>query len=265
MWKLIFLLLLILTNKITFSQINDPIYKIYLKDGTIVKGKLSNSNKEHELIISLNDSTHLYIAEKTVKKTKLIKGCSKINSELISNDFQEKGFYNITSIGINGGIRENQTSSLGVHINSTTGYMFSRYFGTGLGFGIDKFDYEALLNPMSDPFIQNVSPITNSIPVFLEIRGYFYGKQTAYYYSLNAGYGFVNKNEALNVYNAKGGMMWYPALGIRFGNKKHFNVCLDLGLKFQRMEYIVPILFDEGHDQYNMNYKRFILRVGIQI
>ena len=81
------------------------------------------------------------------------------------------------------------------------------------------------------------------------------------HYSLTNG----QSKRALNTDDLNGGLMLHPALGIRFGGKKHFNVCLDVGLQMQKTNYKVTYPWSEIKDQYFYNYKRFIFRIGIQI
>lgn len=263
-----FILILVFFAAYSFDaqcQKNDAISKVYLYDGSIFIGKILDLIPNISLRIQLSDSSSLNIQYANIKKIIQIdeKGKHRINHS--AYEFKETGFYNVNYATINGGSGIEGTNTLGFGLSSSFGYMFSKYFGVGLGLGVDKFELMNIRN--TNPFFNNfvTSPITNTYPVFIETRGYFFGDMNSYYYSINAGFGFVNKNEDIDVKEANGGLMFHPALGIRFGGKKHFNFCLDFGVKFQKANFVIPNYFESGTDHYYINYKRFIFRVGIQI
>ena len=179
-------------------------------------------------------------------------------------EFKEKGLYNVNYIAAMPSYKMKQ---LGFGLSANTGYMFNRYIGVGLGLGIDMYDlgnsFESV-QPGWGP-VSTISPIDFVVPVSLDVRGYIFGKEIAYYYAASIGYGFIRQSEDVNVSDANGGLMFQPALGIRIGGKKHFNVCVDLGVKFQKVDFITNNFFESGTDHYFIDYKRFIFRIGLQI
>lgn len=262
---ILFCLLFFLTN-FSFSQQAEVTNTIYLSDGSVLVGTLLENENDNEKILKLKDGTILHLLKTSIVQIDPAKA-KRYNVSDHQNKFGNSGLYNLNYVGVNGGIRESQSSSIGFHISSSVGYMLNKYIGIGIGVGVDKFDFEALNNaiPFYNNNISEVSPITCIYPVFLEARGKLFGENTAYYYSMNVGYGFVNKNEDLQVRQAHGGVMFHPAIGICFGGKKHFNLCIDMGIKYQKTDFVLPIFFDSGEDHFYINYKRFILRVGMQI
>lgn len=248
-----------------YSQNSEQVSKVYLYDGSIYIGKILDAVPDKSIRLELNDGVAISILNSNIKKIIQTDDTGNQKAKHYSYDFREKGLYNVNYISITVGNGIEGNSNLGFGMSSSFGYMFNKYFGLGLGIGIDKFDVMNLKN--GNPYYYNYveSPFTNTYPLFIEARGYFYGEMNAYYYSLNAGYGFINKNEDFGVLEAHGGLMYYPAIGIRFGGKKHFNFCIDFGVKIQKADFVVQNFFESGTDHYFVNYKRFILRLGIQI
>lgn len=264
--KFLFIIPFLLQHCITLhSQKSEQVSKIYLYDGSIYIGKIMEVVPNTSMRVQLGDSSSLNIQYANIKKIIQTDNIGKQRVDHPKYEFSEKGFYNVSYVSITGGSGIEGMSNIGFGLSSSFGYMFNKYFGLGVGLGIDKFDAVNLKDGYQYYYNYIESPFTNTYPLFIEARGYFYGDMNAYYYSFNAGYGFVNKNEDISVLDAHGGMMYYPAIGIRFGGKKHFNFCMDFGVKFQKADFVVQNFFESGTDHYYLNYKRFILRLGIQI
>jgi len=89
-------------------------------------------------------------------------------------------------------------------------------------------------------------------------------------YKLQAGYGFAFKDEDRNIMDAEGGLMWYPALGVRFGAAKSANFMFDFGVKVQTANYIFNATnvqqrwsIREVRIKNDMTYRRFVVRTAI--
>lgn len=222
--------------------------KVYIKEGSIYVGQILQYS-DSSLNILLREGILLSIPLSTIKKIIQLEDYPKIQ-QVAPYLFKEKGWYQINYLSAFGGSNEYNEVAVGAGFNTLFGYMYSRYFGIGIGLGMNHYAQDI--------------PI-NFFPIYSEIRSYFYGKQTAYYGTMAAGYGFASTSNKNNLYDLNGGLMLHPALGIRFGGKKHFNVCLDVGLQMQKTNYKVTYPWSEIKDQYFYNYKRFIFRIGIQI
>ncbi|MDQ3141183.1 MAG: hypothetical protein M3Q56_02935 [Bacteroidota bacterium] len=233
------------------AQINSSwLTEVHLKDGSVLIGNLSGLHSEtQEYQLTLREGITMNIPSNVIKKI-VHKGLRK--SDVFSYEFKEHGLYNVTSImSFSGRGYEANDFVIGAGIHSSTGWMFNRYIGLGLGIGWENFGRE---------FSQNL------IPLFTEVRGYFFGKQNAYYYAVGTGYTFAIKNKNEGIRNTSGGWMWQPSLGIRLGSKKHFNPCFEIGFKFQK-EHIdyQPLWEGELQNSYVHYYKRLTLKFGIQI
>lgn len=264
--KFIFILIFFVVHSFNADcQKNDVVSKVYLRDGSIYIGKILDAVPDKSIRLELYDGVAVTILNSNIKKIIETNRGGNRKTEHYSYEFRETGLYNVNYISITGGSGIEGNSNLGFGMSSSFGYMFNKYIGLGIGIGIDKFDVLNIKNANSYYYNYLESPFTNTYPLFVETRGYFYGEMNAYYYSLSAGYGFINKNEDFGVLEAHGGLMYYPAIGIRFGGKKHFNFCIDFGVKIQKADFVVQNFFESGTDHYFVNYKRFTLRLGIQI
>ena len=159
--------------------------------------------------------------------------------------FQETGIYSSFSLGVlpesNGLVRD-----VGTSLHTSVGYQMNRWFGLGVGFGVDNYSpggWERIY------------------PVYLESRGYFAKKNTSMYYNINAGYGFTFRNEELNVTEGLGGFYFSPNIGTRFGARDNANLFVEVGLKFQRSRFRLE-RWGEIINQ-KVLYQRFSIKMGL--
>ncbi|NOT35882.1 MAG: hypothetical protein HOP11_00730 [Saprospiraceae bacterium] len=249
MKKEIFITFLILTSEFIFAQSDLIQTTLYLKNKSKLIGNLKSiNNGVYEL--QLKDSEIIMqIPQSEVKR--IVQNESYKFRTQAPYEFREKGFYNITSLKVNSGNNIYDQTSFGYGVETVTGYMINKYLGVGVGVGYDYYGEESY---------------KAVIPVFTEARGYLLGKEKAYFYSIAGGYSWGLKDESYSITSAPGGWMFHPALGIRFGAKKHFNTSIDLGVRLQKARWIHEPQNDwlkSSEKQYF--YKRFVIRIGIQL
>jgi hypothetical protein len=235
------------TNLQLYAQ-ND---KVYLNNQSSLVGKLIYYKPNDTLILELKTGQTLIFMGKDVKK--VVMGETKIRVEK-PYEFRERGMYNVTYFNINFAKTPNIYGSgktyLGVALQNITGFQFNRKLGTGLGLGLDNY------------YISGND--ANVLSVFNEIRGYLNADNQAFYYSVSSGVGFPLKQKSdatFNLTGHKGGIMFYPAIGLRFGASPKFNFFMDIGTKFQRI-YINQIN-QWAENRYAVTYQRWVLRGGI--
>ena len=231
----------------TTKQICAQTDKVYLHNETRLMGKIVYYKPNDSIKIELKNGQILAFSDKEVKK--IIMG--ELKAEKPYN-FKERGFYNATYFNTLFGKTSYQygggKTQLGIGVQNISGFQFNRWIGAGLGIGLDEY-YTA-----SDATV---------LTIFGEIRGYLTPDNHAFYYSVASGVGFPLKEKMDNILNItgyKGGFMFQPAIGLRFGASAKFNFFADIGTKFQHISYD-QITGSENH--YKITYQRWILRGGI--
>lgn len=166
-------------------------------------------------------------------------------------NFKEKGKY-ISLKGMfilgNEGPRAKGTNGFGISFSA--GHRFNRLLGLGLGVGYDQFIWDSG---------------EEMIPIFAEINGFFTPELFTGFYNIQAGYSLAFADEDYLQEEAKGGWMFYPSVGIRFGPGDQ-KLSLDIGYKFQEAQFTYTDIWNfSTKSQQDLVYKRLTLRFGIII
>ncbi len=233
-----------------FGQNGRLVSKVYLKNKSKYIGYLSQDRPDYYTLDLKDGSLKLQIPISEIKR--IVQVDPTLNFRPIKPyEFKETGMYNVTYTKLNSGYDINRKSIYGYGFEIVTGLMMNRFFGIGIGLG-----YEHLGTTTHNSFY----------PVFAETRGYLLGRQTSYYYSISVGYSFIGRANSLTITQSNGGLLFHPALGIRFGGKKHFNTCLDFGFRIQGANWLYePQNSWLKSERIDYIYKRFVIRLGIQI
>ncbi len=220
---------------------------VYLKDGSLFRGKLLEYKPDESLVIETWSGQQIRFKSNRVRKVRQELIQPKHTEKVTAYNFREKGWFNNTDLSVNWS--ENNWGSLivGASIANVAGYQFNRLVGAGVGVGFDTY--------------QLVSR-NQYIPIFAEVRGYFLKKKTTPMYRYQVGYGIGLKDLDQDLFKSVGGFYSYPAVGFRFGAKSGGNTTLDLGWKVQMSEQHYRIW--EGTEVRKMTYQRFTLRCGVQ-
>lgn len=237
----------------SFAQTESPdieyIDVVYLNSGSEFRGKLIEyKHGEYVKIKILGGQVITFPAEQVAK---VVQESTQASAQKIrpvrEYAFKEKGIYNETYVNLPMG--NNQwgwfVSGLGLH--HVTGYQYNRWIGTGIGIGVDSYE-------MGDG--------RNVMPIYLEARGYFSKKKVSPFYSVNLGYGIALKNKGAGINETKGGIMYNPSVGWRFGGHPNANFTLALGYKMQKISYRSQIWDGSSLEQKYM-YKRINLKLGV--
>lgn len=163
--------------------------------------------------------------------------------------FQEHGWYNHTRLGSLIGQTFYDGIRTGFQVQHSSGWMFSRLVGVGLGTGMEFFD--GLGN---EPAVY---------PVFAEVRGYLLPQRITPFYSLAGGWGFSGQ-KGTNAWGEdedwKGGWMAQAIVGYRIGN--HFSIQTGLRLQHRVREWSSN-WWNPATNTDRLLYKRIMLGVGI--
>lgn len=220
---------------------------VYLKDGSIFRGKILEYKPAQLLIIETWSGQQLKFEGNVVKRVRQELISSKSGKKEKSYEFREKGIFNSTDISVNGSENDWGRVKVGAAIANVTGYQFNRFIGVGVGLGFDTYE---LLD--SDQFI----------PIFVEARGYLLEKNATPMFRYQVGYGIGLKDLERDLFKSEGGFYSYPAVGFRFGGKTGGNTTLDLGYKVQMSKQHFRIW--EGIEVRSITYQRMTLRFGVQ-
>jgi hypothetical protein len=218
---------------------------IYLNDGSKITGFIMSYKPNESVLLELTTGQTVQFLAKDIKK--VVMGLPIIEKISEPYEFKEKGLYNATSFALSFG-KSTYTSNSGVGLQHVVGYQFKRILGAGVG-----VSYENL-------YVQNGAE-GRMLSVFGEIRGYFSRHNNAFYYNLASGVAFPVAKERENLTNHKGGLLVYPAVGMRFGASKRFNFFMDIGAKMQQVSYEQRNEWSENF--YSVTYRRWVIRGGI--
>jgi len=221
----------------------DYITVVKLNDGSVFEGQLTEYVEGEYIKMDLGHS------EITIKASS-IKQIRHRNLKVpeTSYDFEEKGLYHHTSVGLLPGYLSANNAVIGMEIDHTSGFLFNRYLGTGLNIGVHNY------NPASREVIYSLAA---------EMRGYLLANNLSPYYLLRTGYGYAHKGEGFE--EARGGFFFNPGIGFRFGGRKSFNFTAEFGLQFQDafLKYENTSWWDRGVIEKEVRYQRFNLKIGL--
>lgn len=162
------------------------------------------------------------------------------------NAFQELGLYHVIYLGLLNTQSEDDFRP-GVNVNYNIGYLFNRWLGVGVGTGFDSYD-----------MVDN----EHLVPIYGEVRGYLFQGYNSPYYVVAAGYGIALKNEQNQIFDAEGGFLMRPAIGMRFGGGSGANIVADIGYQSQKATFSQRNLFNGEIEIRRFTYQRLSLRVG---
>ena len=248
MKKYIFLLTLTACAAALSAQTDNCRDNVYLKDGSLLKGKITAYDQAGELVMTTWSGIEMHIPTSGVRK--ITQRCQddprRMRLSTAPYAFSEKGWYHATRATILTG-----ASNTGISLQHSSGVMISRLFGLGVGTGIEQFN------------TGYYSPV--NYPVFAEIRGYLLQKNVTPFYTLGAGYSWMARENGAVIIDGnnslwKGGYMLQGQIGYRIGN--HFTV--HGGIRLQRMQETWTSSWLSSF--YGINTylnKRFELGVGI--
>jgi len=218
---------------------------VYLKDGSTIKGTIIDWNYEEALQLRTTDGLELTFPAKAIDKVTQ----ASLYKVTVPYNFKENGLYYAVRgqyIVGNDGRRAKEQGGYG--FSALVGHRFNRLLGIGIGTGYDLF-------------IDNTGE--RLMPIFTEVSGYLLPKNSSFSYSLAVGYSFAFTDADYNLNEAKGGLLIYPAVGLRFGTGE-MKYTVDLGYKFQNAIFTYTNPWDgTSRDRHDILYKRLTLRMGI--
>lgn len=249
------------------------IHRITLKDGSVFEGVIKKYVEGEKLILQLSPNINKTIKDKHIKKIALLNGIStnetndiptKINDNqfTLSNKLYFEANYawllGRSAYAENADFEEKvKEIDRGMGLQLVGGYQLNQWIGAGVGVGADYYYWgsgETIL------------------PVFADLRGHLTKKAVSLIYKAQAGYGFILKDDDLNLEDAVGGVMLYPAIGLYFNTNSNIDFTLDFGYKYQQANYVYNINERDIPRGWNLakvrvendlEYNRFAVRASI--
>jgi opacity protein-like surface antigen len=226
---------------------------VRLQNGSIFRGKIEAVKGEGQTVVFRTWSGIVF--ELHHAQIRRITQRCKENNPLFNRfkpyDFKENGWYHNTRVGLLVGQAYYGVNRVGFQLQHSSGWMFKRQIGLGLGAGVEYFD------PKGND--------AATYPVFAEVRSYLLAKNTTPYLTLGGGWAFTGNHtgDRSNVEdNWKGGWLAQAEIGYRIGN--NFTVHAGIRLQHKKREWTSNWGWGsetEGVDR--ILHKRLILGIGV--
>jgi hypothetical protein len=250
MKSLILSLFLVCTATSVFSQDSLKQQAIYLIDGSVLKATVLERTTEFTRVqiingdvLLLNNSLITNIDDKVVISfnAPASTGTSALPHR---SALKESGWYNIVSMGLLLGrdaqLQDGLIASFSA-LHYVAGYQFNQYIGAGIGAGVDLYE-------------------PAFFPLYVDLRGNLNIRNKTFFYSLQSGYSLSEDDIAKKTDAAEyeGGLMIYPAVGIRFPTRGKTDILVELGYRNQWAKMTFP--WNEDVDK--IQYRRYVVRLG---
>ena len=220
---------------------------VYLRNGSVFRGKIIEMKSGGDLTMTTWSGITMTIPESNVKR--IVQRCKDQKTSFSRPyDFKEKGLYNATRLGVLVGQNYLGENSTGYSLYHSTGWMFNRWIGAGLGLGVETF------NPDGQE--------ATTYPIFAEVRGYLRAKNVTPFYSVGGGWAFTGKHgdsEWGYINDWSGGWLAKAQIGYRIGN----NLTLFGGLSLQKKTRDWRTTWGTEWGQDRILHKRFELGFGV--
>jgi len=221
---------------------------VHLKNGTKIKGEIKEWVYEEYIILLMDWGSEMKLVHDQIKKIVQI---DAVKNHVSPYNFKEEGLYFTAKAQVMAGNEGPRAKGIyGAGFSASAGHRFNRLLGVGLGVGYDKFIWDSG---------------ESLIPVFAEVNGFLSPTNSSIFYNLQLGYSFAQANEAYLLTEAKGGILVYPAIGVRFG-KENTKMTFDVGYKFQAATFTYSEIWNNTTTfEQEVLFKRLSLRFGIYL
>lgn len=238
MRRIYFLILLSFLTYQSNAQTDGYRDKIYLRNGSILHGKVIKYNAVDTIYFALSPTDIMRFPQSMVKKVKMSSLAGTKEEEIFTLIFPT--IYVRTQFSALLGDNNNGLSAM-----VSGGYRFNHWFSAGIGGGISNY-YTAQGH--------------NIFPVFGEASIYFYKKNKSPYLTLRSGYGFAHANADVGQTHGKGSIFVNPVIGYRLGaGQPHMDIFC--GVRFQSAQYQLSDGWSES--TIDIDFRRYDLGIGL--
>ncbi len=248
MKKTILFLLGVLLAAHVFSQVKHYEDVVYLKNGSVIRGIITEQIPNQSIRIETADRNIFVFDVSEIEKMTREEIPADFVPEEVRHEmeaFKTKGFEGGMDVLLAIDI-EHGEPVLGLHTHF--GYRFIPQLYVGAGTGVElMFD-------------------RNNLPLFMQIRTDFVEARVTPFFSANLGYTFAWVNDEAG--SEWGGIFIEPEMGVRFNIAKHFGLNLSSAFKFQRgyeSYYYYDYSYPEPLETYNREetvFRLFSFKVG---
>ncbi|MEQ1744609.1 MAG: hypothetical protein ABMA02_04230 [Saprospiraceae bacterium] len=220
---------------------------LYMAEGSELRGQITaTKDGGNTLVFRTWSGVEMDVARAKVKR--IVQRCSGFKQTKLY-DFKEKGWYHHTRGGFLVGGSYFGENAVGIQLHHSSGWMFNRLVGAGLGIGVDHFG-------------TNGNDVV-TYPIFAEFRSYLTARRIAPFVAINGGWAFAGSNpgEFGTVQTWSGGWMGQANIGYRIGN----NFTISMGVRFQEKtrDWTTNTWRGSETGTDHIVHKRFVLGMGI--
>lgn len=225
---------------------------IYLRNGTILKGKYQYSNDLKKLKIETAGNIWVFNVSEI---DSVITNKAKQTNEIRNSD---QSMFFRSEIGLLAGNSDNNKSAP-LSFSGSYNYSVNENFSAGLGIGVEFFNESYL--PVFANFEYSLRN-TKSTPYFFVIAGYqvpLEDSRTQYYYDYYPSWSSVWPGPTYpENFNPKGGVLVNPGIGYMHLFSPDFGMSIAFGYRYHRLNY-------RGDEDYELDvdYNRLSIKLGI--
>jgi small nuclear ribonucleoprotein (snRNP)-like protein len=243
MRKIIPLILLIFTFTSVLAQ-NQKV-QVYLKNGSIVKGKLTESTSSETIKVESNNTIWVF---QNAEVDTIIVGKPEKYLNII-----EIPYFIDAEYGILVGNSSNEENNIGFFHGSFNYQLANKYY-TGVGAGVEYYMEQSYI-PVFAKFEYRFRPTKFSPYVFLK-SGYLIPGENLQSSEIYEQY--ESRNIPTKYLNASGGLMLNPGFGFTTFLGENFGLCFSMGYRFHVLNFT-------GKDEYELEqrYTRLSFSMGI--
>jgi hypothetical protein len=234
---------------------------VYLKTGSIIRGKILEQKNETVKIELLGGSTFVFQQSEvdSIRKENVLK--RKLRGIRQNYFRRDRGFRNMTEFGIVYGVNlqrdetniYNNTNQddFGISLHTVNGYQVWPYLYAGAGLGIDRFiSYQQTFSPF-----------------YLRIASEFLKRRVTPFVFYDVGYSYMwaQKSNEYMSYKNKGGLYIMAGGGIRIYTQSRASVILSLAYKRNSSEtkWWYTQWSEGSYYTIKRTYQRIVMSVGV--
>ncbi|MCU4177029.1 hypothetical protein [Carboxylicivirga sp. N1Y90] len=233
------LVIVILATNLSFAQ--KAKHTVYLKNGTIIRGEITEINPDKDLAIKYGDQIFTF-SNSDIERIDM---GSKPESKDIVENRQLTGIYNKTTFGILAGSSGSEQKAP-FAFTSSLGYHFSPNLSMGIGSGLEFYEETVL-------------------PAFVEAQYNFKSRKINPFVFAHGGWAFAiddRKSNSMQTYDSKGGMRYGGGLGCIMWFNANNGIVFQVGYQFQEIEVEKTESYVQNNSTLIDEYNRFAVKIG---